>query len=50
MNSTGTKTKLNVLIALSHHASFLTLDEPTNGLDVLVVEEIIDLIREFIRR
>ena len=45
--STGMKTKLNVLIALSHHASFLILDEPTNGLDVLAREEIIDLIREF---
>ena len=45
--STGMKAKLNVLIALSHHASFLILDEPTNGLDVLAREEIIDLIREF---
>lgn len=45
--STGMKTKLNVLIALSHHASFLILDEPTNGLDILAREEIIDLIREF---
>ena len=45
--STGMKAKLNVLIALSHHASFLILDEPTNGLDILAREEIIDLIREF---
>ena len=45
--STGMKAKLNVLIALSHHATFLILDEPTNGLDVLAREEIIDLIREF---
>ena len=44
------KTKLNVLIALSHHASFLILDEPTNGLDILAREEIIDLIREFMEK
>ena len=47
--STGMKAKLNVLIALSHHATFLILDEPTNGLDVLAREEIIDLIREFMK-
>ena len=40
--STGMKAKLNVLIALSHHAT-------TNGLDVLAREEIIDLIREFMK-
>ena len=45
--STGMKAKLNVLIALSHHSQFLILDEPTNGLDILAREEIIDLIREF---
>lgn len=45
--STGMKAKLNVLIALSHHSQFLILDEPTNGLDVLAREEIIDMIQEF---
>lgn len=45
--STGMKAKLNVLIALSHQASFLILDESTNGLDIIAREEIIDLIREF---
>ena len=45
--STGMKAKLNVLIALSHHSQFLILDEPTNGLDILAREEIIDMIREF---
>jgi ABC-type multidrug transport system, ATPase component len=41
------KAELEVLIALSHHASFLILDEPTHGVDVLAREEIIDVIREF---
>lgn len=45
--STGMKAKLNVLIALSHHSQFLILDEPTNGLDVLAREDIIDMIQEF---
>lgn len=45
--STGMKAKFNILIALSHHASFLLLDEPTAGLDVLAREEILDLIREY---
>ena len=31
--STGMKAKLNVLIAVSHQAPFLILDEPTAGLD-----------------
>lgn len=45
--STGMKVKFNILVALSHHASFLLLDEPTAGLDVLAREEILDLIREY---
>lgn len=45
--STGMKAKLNILIALSHHSQFLILDEPTNGLDILAREEIIDMIQEF---
>lgn len=45
--STGMKAKFNILITLSHHASFLLLDEPTAGLDVLAREEILDLIREY---
>ena len=32
--STGMKAKLNLIIALTHQADFLMLDEPTAGLDV----------------
>ena len=31
--STGMKAKLNIIIALTHHAQLLILDEPTAGLD-----------------
>lgn len=45
--STGMKAKLKLLIALSHHAKLLILDEPTAGLDVVVREEILDILREY---
>ena len=44
--STGMKAKLNVLIALSHHATFLILDEPTNGLDPEGIKEIRELLKD----
>ncbi len=46
--STGMKAKLKVLIALSHNATLLILDEPTAGLDVVAREEVLDLFREYI--
>lgn len=45
--STGMKAKLNVLIAVSHQAPFLILDEPTAGLDVTAREQVLDLLREY---
>jgi len=45
--STGMKAKLKVLVALSHHASFLILDEPTAGLDVIARDEILNMLREY---
>ena len=45
--STGMKAKLKVMIALSHQAKFLILDEPTEGLDVIARKEILDLLREY---
>ncbi len=45
--STGMKAKLKVLIALSHKAKLLILDEPTAGLDVIARDRILDIIREY---
>ena len=45
--STGMKAKLKVLVAISHNARFLILDEPTAGLDVIARDELLDLLREY---
>lgn len=46
--STGMKAKAKVLIALSHKAQLLILDEPTAGLDVTARNEILDMIRTYL--
>ncbi|MBR5508656.1 MAG: ABC transporter ATP-binding protein [Lachnospiraceae bacterium] len=45
--STGMKAKLKVLIAVSHDAKLLILDEPTAGLDVLAREDVLDILRDY---
>lgn len=45
--STGMKTTLSLVIALTHKADFLILDEPTAGLDVVVRNALLDLLRSF---
>ncbi|MGN0132557.1 MAG: ABC transporter ATP-binding protein [Lachnospiraceae bacterium] len=45
--STGMRAKLKVLIALSHDARLLILDEPTAGLDVVARDEILEMLREY---
>lgn len=45
--STGMKAKLHLLLAISHDAEVLILDEPTAGLDVIVREEMLDLLRDY---
>ena len=45
--STGMKAKLKVLVAISHNARLLILDEPTAGLDVIARDELLEMLREF---
>ena len=48
--STGMKVKLKVLIAISHNADLLILDEPTAGLDVLARDELLEMLREYMEK
>lgn len=45
--STGMKTKLKLLIAISHEAKLLVLDEPTSGLDVVVRDEFLAILQDY---
>lgn len=45
--STGMKVKLKVLLAMSHQAKVLILDEPTAGLDVVARDEILGMLQEY---
>lgn len=45
--SKGMKAKLNLAVALSHSPKLLILDEATSGLDPVVRERMLDILREF---
>ncbi len=45
--STGMKTKLKVLVAVSYDAKLLILDEPTSGVDVLVRDDFLKILQEY---
>lgn len=47
--SRGMRMKLQLAAALSHHAELLILDEATSGLDPVVRDEVLDLLRDFIQ-
>lgn len=47
--STGNKMKVRIALAMSHNASLLIFDEPTNGLDPVVRDEVINLLFDFTR-
>ena len=46
--STGMRAKLRVLIAISHKAEILIMDEPTAGLDIEDRNETLDLLRTYL--
>ncbi len=46
--STGMKAKLKLLVAISHEAELLILDEPTAGLDVVAREELLELLQDYL--
>lgn len=46
--STGMRAKLRVLVAISHGAELLIMDEPTAGLDVEARNGILDLLRQYL--
>ena len=48
--STGMKAKLRMLVALSHKAELLVLDEPTAGLDVGARNRLLDMLRDYLEQ
>lgn len=48
--SRGMKVKFSLALAMSHHAEFLIMDEPSSGLDLLTRAQILESLREYMER
>ena len=48
--SRGMKVKFALALAMSHHAEFLIMDEPSSGLDLLTRAQILESLREYMER
>ena len=48
--SNGMKAKLKIIIAMTHHAKLLILDEPTAGLDAISRDEVLSLLRDYMEK
>lgn len=48
--STGMRAKLKLIVAATHDASLLILDEPTAGLDVIARGECFAILRNFLEK
>lgn len=48
--STGMAVKFKCIVAVTHNAKLLIMDEPTVGLDVVAREDMIDILREYMEQ
>lgn len=48
--STGMRGKMKLLLAISYEAELLILDEPTEGLDIVARDEMLDLLRCYMEK
>ncbi len=48
--SRGMRIKASLILAMSHHAKLLIMDEPTGGLDPLVREQLLMMLQEYVDR
>lgn len=48
--SRGNQMKAQIILALSHHAKLIVMDEPSNGLDPIVRHEMLQILREYVEK
>lgn len=48
--SRGMKTKVSLVLALAHHPKLLLLDDPTLGLDAVVLEEVVETLEDAVKQ